>query len=146
LPQPPLSSAGTKDNADIEKVIEAVSAGHHLRSKNSTFLRSAPSIHESISAFDIASMSAIATGRTELFQDVLRRTGNTVCGRHPIAVIMAALEAVAAGDSDSKEVDGVGAGSAVPKGKFSFVRYERSSDVVSLSDSSVSYVSAFAVL
>ena len=30
------------------------------------------------------------------------------------------------------------------KGRFKFVRYERSSDVVSVRDSSVSYVSAFA--
>ena len=32
------------------------------------------------------------------------------------------------------------------KGKFHFVRYERSSDAVDVLDSSVSYVSAFAVL
>ena len=32
------------------------------------------------------------------------------------------------------------------RGRFKFVRYERSNDVVSVSDSSVSYVSGFAVL
>jgi MEMO1 family protein len=50
-------------------------------------------------------------------------------------VIMAALEEVAAGASNSDT-----------KGKFHFLRYERSSDPVRHSDSSVSYVSAVAIL
>lgn len=91
-----------------------------------------PAIHESISAFDTATMAAITTGDTEKFLETIQTTGNTVCGRHPIGVIMAAIEKLTGGKGE--------------RGKFHFVRYERSSDAVEVSDSSVSYVSAFAVL
>ncbi|KAB8336794.1 hypothetical protein FH972_021103 [Carpinus fangiana] len=67
----------------------------------------------------------------EAWLDALDETGNTVCGRHPIGVLMAAMELLAA--------EGRG-------GRFKFVRYERSSDVEGLRDSSVSYCSAYAVL
>ena len=96
-----------------------------------------PPIHESIARLDTLAMTAIEHGQHAGFLANLRDTGNTVCGRHPIGVIMAAMEALrnqgtAGGDSD--------------QGKFRFIRYERSSDVVAGNDSSVSYASAFAVL
>ena len=63
-------------------------------------------------------------------------TGNTVCGRHPIGVMMAAIEEIRTGsDEDSTKT-----------GEFKFVRYERSSEVARMSESSVSYASAFAVV
>jgi predicted class III extradiol MEMO1 family dioxygenase len=62
----------------------------------------------------------------------LKETGNTVCGRHPIGVFMAAVE----------EAEGLTKG----KGRFKFLRYERSSLVEDVKDSSVSYCSAVAVL
>lgn len=70
----------------------------------------------------------------------LQDTGNTICGRHPIGVFMAGLEEV---ERLAKEQ-----GTELEEGRrrFRFTRYERSSDVVSVGDSSVSYVSAFAVL
>ncbi|KAK2767685.1 hypothetical protein FQN54_003843 [Arachnomyces sp. PD_36] len=142
LPQP--SSTSTQS---IESTIKSVSGGHPLRSR-SHVPSPGPKIHESISSFDIATMAAIASGETDSFLEILRQTSNTVCGRHPIGVIMAALEAVAA-NGDGEE-GGKGKGNAgeggIQKGKFNFIRYERSSDAVSVSDSSVSYVSAFAVL
>jgi hypothetical protein len=49
---------------------------------------------------------------------------------------MAAMEIVAAGQPPAKD----------KQGRFQFLRYERSSDAVDIMDSSVSYVSAFAVL
>lgn len=88
-------------------------------------------IHESIKAVDFESMDAVESGEHNLFLEQLHETGNTVCGRHPIGVFMAAVE----------QADGLQG-----EGKFKFVRYERSSEVVSASDSSVSYASAFAVL
>ena len=96
-----------------------------------------PPIHESIAKLDKLAMTAIENGRHADFLATLRDTGNTVCGRHPIGVIMAAIETLrgqemSAGDPDS--------------GRFHFVRYERSGDVVEGKDSSVSYASAFAVL
>ncbi|KAJ9211737.1 hypothetical protein DTO166G4_6625 [Paecilomyces variotii] len=126
LPQP------YPDLEKVEEQIQSVSAGHHLHHRD-RISSAEPAIHESISAFDIATMAAITTGKAEKFLDVIHQTGNTVCGRHPIGVIMAALEQL-------------GPNSKSANGKFRFVRYERSEDVVSVSDSSVSYVSAFAVL
>lgn len=89
-------------------------------------------IHESIAAVDKESMDAIESGSHKQFLQQLRDTGNTVCGRHPIGVFLAAVE----------HVEGLAEG----KGRFKFIRYERSSLVEDLSDSSVSYASAFAVL
>ncbi|KAF2653547.1 UPF0103-domain-containing protein [Lophiostoma macrostomum CBS 122681] len=96
-------------------------------------VRSDFAIHESIAKVDKQSMDAVESGDHSEFLDQLEKTGNTVCGRHPIGVFMAAVEA-------SKEVN-----RDEGKGRFTFVRYERSGLVESVRDSSVSYASAFAV-
>ena len=96
-----------------------------------------PPIYESIARVDRKCMDAVEGGKHDDFLAVLESTGNTVCGRHPIGVVMAAVETL---EKEGK-VDGAGR-----KGRFSFVRYERSSDVVKIGDSSVSYCSAFAVI
>lgn len=57
---------------------------------------------------------------------------------------MAALETVAANEGKGKGKEEESGG--IQRGKFNFIRYERSSDAFSVADSSVSYVSAFAVL
>ena len=98
-------------------------------------------VHESIAHADRACMCAIATGEFLEFQNALKMTENTVCGRHPIGVFMAGVEEV----ERLKREEGKG-GDMEGKGRFRFVRYERSNDVVSVRDSSVSYVSAFAVI
>ena len=92
-------------------------------------------IYESISRIDKLAMKGIESGEHDTFLATLRATGNTVCGRHPIGVMMAAVEVL--------KQEGVIEGD---KGKFHFVRYERSSEVIDSSDSSVSYASAFAVI
>lgn len=89
-------------------------------------------IHESIKAVDFECMGACESGKHEEWLGILKETGNTVCGRHPIGVVMAGLEELGAKEQG--------------KGRFKFVRYERSSEVKKVSDSSVSYASAFAVL
>lgn len=89
-------------------------------------------IHASIAAVDQESMDAVETGEHERFLDQLSETGNTVCGRHPIGVFMAAVQSAGLLERG--------------KGRFRFVRYERSSLVEDIEDSSVSYASAFAVL
>jgi AmmeMemoRadiSam system protein B len=88
-------------------------------------------IHESIEALDKLGMAAIETSSHDDFADYLKVTHNTICGRHPIGVIMAAIEVL---------------GSENGKGRFKFVRYEQSSKVTQPNDSSVSYASAFAVV
>ena len=96
-----------------------------------------PPIHESIARLDKLAMTAIENGQHTDFLAILRETGNTVCGRHPIGVIMAAMEIL--------KNESTATGGPSP-GKFQFIRYERSGDVVEGKDSSVSYASAFAVL
>jgi AmmeMemoRadiSam system protein B len=100
--------------------------------KTSSPISSDYPIHESIKAVDYESMDAVESGSHMDFLTQLRKTGNTVCGRHPIGLFMAAVEKA---EELGKE-----------KGKFKFLRYERSSLVEDVKDSSVSYCSAFAVL
>lgn len=78
-------------------------------------------------------MDAAESGSHAKFLGVLEETGNTVCGRHPIGVVMAAVEAL-----EEQGAEG--------KGRFKFVKYDRSSLCKSVRDSSVSYCSAFAVI
>ncbi|KAI6047605.1 MEMO1 family, partial [Pisolithus marmoratus] len=62
------------------------------------------------------------------FCDYLDRTGNTICGRHPIGVLLGALLEL---EKDGKHA------------KIEWVRYEQSSRCQNLRDSSVSYASAY---
>jgi len=94
-----------------------------------------PFIHESIKKVDFQCIEACETGQHRAWLNVLEETGNTVCGRHPIGVVMAGIE-----ETDRQGLRRAG------NGRFQFVRYERSSEVKHISDSSVSYASAFAVL
>jgi AmmeMemoRadiSam system protein B len=93
-------------------------------------------IHESIAAVDQESMDAVESGISGAFWEQLRRTGNTVCGRHPIGVFLAAVEA-----SDfirEKRTRDIWAG------RFRFIKYERNTLVSYPRESSVSYASALA--
>ncbi|KAL7620237.1 hypothetical protein AAE478_009230 [Parahypoxylon ruwenzoriense] len=93
-----------------------------------------PPIHESIKQVDHLAMDAIETGNHDKFVDNLKHTKNTVCGRHPIGVMMAALEELAKNKPEAG------------KYRFKFVQYQRSSLVEDISDSSVSYASAYAII
>lgn len=107
--------------------------GRDLSSRDKT--PSKPTIYESIAHVDRGCMCAIATGEHAAFAKILQETGNTICGRHPIGVFMAGVEEVRRASGKGEDY-----------GQFKFVRYERSSDAVHARDSSVSYVSGFAVL
>ncbi|CAK7226784.1 hypothetical protein SBRCBS47491_006347 [Sporothrix bragantina] len=100
---------------------------------------SEPPIHEFIHTLDKAAFDAIESGEQTNFVQYLHLTENTVCGRHPISVAMAALGLLADKSGSSTESASTG------KPKFSFVRYERSDLAKTTSDSSVSYGSAYAV-
>jgi len=133
-----FTTARTSVNEDTHK-IPTLGQGQQL-SSSTKLPRDGPKVFESIAHADRACMCAIASGAHKDFVKVLRDTGNTVCGRHPIGVFMAGVEEVERQQDHSTE-----AGDTA-KGSFRFMRYERSSDVESVRDSSVSYVSAFAVL
>jgi AmmeMemoRadiSam system protein B len=106
--------------------------GIQLRAKEKL---SGAAIYESIDAVDRQAMSCIESGSYDSYIANLQSTGNTVCGQHPIGVVMCALEML-------KSASKLGGSSA----NFKFIRYERSSQCRKVSDSSVSYASAFAVV
>jgi hypothetical protein len=87
-------------------------------------------IHASIEALDRAGMAAISlrnpTAAHDAFAAYLSETHNTICGRHPIGVLLAALAALPGS----------------PRTSVDFVRYEQSSACRGIEDSSVSYASA----
>ena len=111
------------------------SSGYSLGRK-STPSSSTP-IHASIKTLDQLAIRAVESGSHDAFLENLADTGNTVCGRHPIGVVMRAMEVLRAQKGDIEE-EGTG--------KFEFVRYQRSSNCTKVGDSSVSYASAFAVI
>jgi MEMO1 family protein len=111
----------------------ADAAGYSLQSKDESPKN--PPIHESIKRLDMMAMAAIKGGKLEDFLANLKMTRNTVCGRHPIALIMAALELLRSENKLQGE-----------NGLFKLLEYQQSSRVTDIRDSSVSYVSAVAVV
>ncbi|VAI81400.1 unnamed protein product [Triticum turgidum subsp. durum] len=83
-------------------------------------------IHKSIEALDRLGMEIIETGDPDAFKQYLEEYENTICGRHPISVLLHMLKHCST------------------KIKVGFVRYEQSSQCKSTRDSSVSYASAAA--
>jgi AmmeMemoRadiSam system protein B len=109
--------------------------GYQLQKSRNAPTPTDPPIHESIDKLDRMSMDAIEAGTHERFLDNMGETENTVCGRHPIGVVLAAIDALRnAGKIPADH------------GHFKFTRYSRSSDPVDISDSSVSYASAYAII
>ncbi|KAJ7181709.1 MEMO1 family [Mycena crocata] len=78
------------------------------------------------------------------FASYLARTKNTICGRHPIGVLLGALAALEAGAGSVGNGDaGGGDGQQRKKAELKWVRYEQSSACETIRDSSVSYASAW---
>ena len=94
-------------------------------------------IHASISALDREAMDILtlppSTGLEahKAFSSYLSRTKNTICGRHPIGVLLGALAEVEA--RESKQVT------------LEWVKYAQSSQCFTISDSSVNYASTYTV-
>jgi len=92
-------------------------------------------IHQSISALDHEAMELLALPPSTaseahaLFAEYLARTKNTICGRHPIGVLMGALAVLQDENTKSPHLQ--------------WVRYEQSSQCFTIKDSSVSYASAY---
>ncbi|KAH8102624.1 UPF0103-domain-containing protein [Cristinia sonorae] len=91
-------------------------------------------IHKSITALDHEAMEILTmppnngSAAHHQFAEYLARTKNTICGRHPIGVLLGALSAL--------EKTGVSP-------KLKWVRYAQSSQCFTIQDSSVSYASAY---
>lgn len=69
------------------------------------------------------------------FTSYLARTKNTICGRHPIGVLLGALAALEKNDKDDQR-----------ESKLEWVQYAQSSACLDIRDSSVSYASAYVVV
>lgn len=103
-------------------------------------------IHASIRALDHEAMDILALepgiGKTadqahSDFENYLIRTKNTICGRHPIGVLLGALAAI----------QGSVAGDVAPMDvTLRWVKYAQSSACKRIQDSSVSYASAYVVI
>ncbi|KAF9414270.1 hypothetical protein BGZ76_004899 [Entomortierella beljakovae] len=102
----------------------AFSHGRGVNPKN-------PQIFEFIEKLDRQGMEKIEQQTHSEFCKYLSKTKNTICGRHPIGVLMAALEVI---KGQTKIEDPF---------RIQFVHYSQSSSAVSVTDSSVSYASAF---
>jgi len=81
-------------------------------------------IWKSIEQLDREGMGAIESLQPEKFYSYQKRTKNTICGRHPIGVMMQIIK------------------SSKLSAKLKFVHYEQSSQCEDEDDSSVSYASA----
>uniref|UniRef100_A0A336MPY0 CSON004527 protein n=1 Tax=Culicoides sonorensis TaxID=179676 RepID=A0A336MPY0_CULSO len=89
--------------------------------------KSAGPICKSIEKLDKQGMDLIETLNPEAFSDYLRKYNNTICGRHPISVLLQAVKVL--------QQRGY-------KMNMKFLQYAQSSECYSMSDSSVSYASA----
>lgn len=78
------------------------------------------------------SPSQSAREATESFANYLDETGNTICGRHPIGVLLAALAKIEQGNSEAV-------------GELRWIRYAQSSEVMAWEESSVSYAAGIVV-
>lgn len=91
-------------------------------------------IYQSIEHLDKLSMKAIKDLKIESFKSYLKIYGNTICGRHPIGVMIAAAEQL----NEEHEKDSTGNSQYMIK----FLNYLQSSKCHRMHDSSVSYAAA----
>jgi AmmeMemoRadiSam system protein B len=83
-------------------------------------------IYKSIESLDHQGIKTIENLSFKEFQAYLRKTKNTICGRHPIAVLLAALQELQPNDCTAK-----------------CLKYDQSSHCEKYLDSSVSYASIY---
>lgn len=90
-------------------------------------------IWQSIEALDRLGMKLIEEQDPKAFAEYLRRFGNTICGRHPIGVLLNTLQAAHKLDQEA------------PERTLEFTRYAQSERCKTPRDSSVSYAAAVVV-
>jgi AmmeMemoRadiSam system protein B len=82
-------------------------------------------IHEQIAALDQRGMEAITALNPPIFNDYLKKTSNTICGRNPICVMLQAADHFRQMNNHTHE--------------FRFLKYSQSNKCRNMNDSSVSY-------
>jgi hypothetical protein len=88
--------------------------------------------HEATALLALPGTSGTAAAAHDAFAEYLARTKNTICGRHPIGVLLGTLAELQR--------------TQAAKPNLQFVRYEQSSACRTVSDSSVSYASAYVTI
>uniref|UniRef100_T1J9L6 Protein MEMO1 n=1 Tax=Strigamia maritima TaxID=126957 RepID=T1J9L6_STRMM len=88
--------------------------------------KSSGEIYKSIEKLDRMGMDLIEQMSPNGFSDYLKKYGNTICGRHPIGVLLNAIQVL----------DKTGNGHRM---RLKFLKYAQSSQCSSMADSSVSY-------
>lgn len=124
---------------------EDVLTGGQKLSRSGPLPDSNKPIHESIRQLDNHGMDTIAFGKEgktagqahDEFAGYLKATKNTICGRHPIGVLLGAINEL---QKETRIGDGW------DRARLEWVRYEQSSECMTLKDSSVSYASAYVSL
>lgn len=95
--------------------------------------RSSGPIHMFIHSLDKMAMDMIETLNPTMFTNYLKQYGNTICGRHPISLLLQAIHSLQ-GDANCQRM------------KIRFLKYAQSNQCNNMNDSSVSYASASLVL
>ncbi|KAK0081311.1 hypothetical protein PV325_012406 [Microctonus aethiopoides] len=95
--------------------------------------RSCGPIHRSIQNLDKMGMDIIESLNPTSFTEYLKKYGNTICGRHPIGVLLQAIQSFKENCINQKM-------------NLKFLKYAQSSQCNNITDSSVSYASASLVL
>ncbi|XP_039289216.1 protein MEMO1-like [Nilaparvata lugens] len=87
-------------------------------------------IYQSITKLDKNAMDIIETLNPASFSEYLKKYGNTICGRHPIGVLLQAASYLQKSGTNGQNMS------------MKFLKYAQSSQCMSVSDSSVSYAAA----
>ncbi|XP_015598766.1 protein MEMO1 [Cephus cinctus] len=95
--------------------------------------RSCGPVHRSIQNLDKMGMNIIETMNSPSFTDYLKKYGNTICGRHPIGVLLQTIQCLK-GNANGQRMN------------LKFLKYAQSSQCINMNDSSVSYASASLVV
>ncbi|KAK6636699.1 Protein memo1 [Polyplax serrata] len=91
-------------------------------------------IHEAIQTLDETGMDIIEKLDPAGFTEYLKKYGNTICGRHPIGVLLQAISHVQNSSTNGNKMS------------MKFLNYAQSSKCFKMSDSSVSYAAAALVI
>jgi len=87
-------------------------------------------VYQSIAKLDKMGMDIIETITPSAFTDYLKKFGNTICGRHPIGVLLQAASFLSRPPNGGARMS------------LKFLKYAQSSQCRNMNDSSVSYASA----
>ncbi|XP_051173928.1 protein MEMO1 [Leptopilina boulardi] len=90
-------------------------------------------IHKSIRNLDKMGMDLVESLNPAAFTEYLKSYGNTICGRHPIGVLLQAIQCVQSRSNGQRM-------------NLKFLKYAQSSECNYMHDSSVSYASASLVV